>query len=64
MDKRGNHTSRASHVAERYNISRASLYRWAGDENNPFPKPHKIGPNTSVWFDAELDEYDELVRET
>ena len=48
-------------VGERYDVNRVTPWRWANDpryEYLGFPKPKKLGPNTSRWDDAELDEYD------
>lgn len=48
-------------VAKRYNVSRSTLWRWAHEPRFAdlnFPKPYKIGPNTSVWDEAELDAWD------
>ena len=48
-------------VGVRYEVDRATIWRWA---NHPryqrlgFPKPEKIGPNTSRWNDAKLDAWD------
>ncbi len=48
-------------VGVRYEVDRATIWRWA---NHPryqhlgFPKPVKIGPNTSRWDDDKLDAWD------
>lgn len=44
-------------VGNRYNVSRITPWRWARDVEG-FPKPRKLGPNTSRWNASELDEYD------
>ena len=35
-------------VAERYNTSKASIWRWT-KTNASFPQPIKIGPNCTRW---------------
>lgn len=53
--------SRVSTVARRYDTTPSTIWRWANEPRFAhlgFPRPVKIGPNTSVWNDAELDEYD------
>lgn len=45
-------------VGARYGVSRISVWRWS-KENENFPKPRKIGPNTSRWNSAELDQFDQ-----
>jgi len=44
-------------LGERYNVSRITPWRWARQIED-FPKPRKLGPNTSRWNASELDEYD------
>lgn len=44
-------------VGNRYNVSRITVWRWAR-EIADFPKPRKLGPNTTRWSVSQLDEYD------
>lgn len=44
-------------VAERYSISRISVWRWARE--GIIPTPYKLGPNVTRWKSSELDERDE-----
>jgi len=46
-----------SQVGSRYGVSRITIWRWS-KEIEQFPKPRKLGANTSRWNTAELDEYD------
>ena len=48
-------------VAQRYGVDRATIWRWANDPRYAdlkFPAPTKIGPNTTRWDDAQLDQFD------
>ena len=48
-------------VAQRYGVDRATIWRWANDPRYAylkFPKPQKIGPNTTRWDDERLDQHD------
>ena len=48
-------------VAIRYDVHRATPWRWANDPRYAylnFPKPKKIGPNTTRWDDDDLDQHD------
>ena len=48
-------------VGERYDVHRVTPWRWANDPRYKylkFPKPEKIGPNTSRWDDDKLDAWD------
>jgi len=42
-------------LQEEFGVSRATLYRWIKEYN--FPKPYKLGPNTSLWFKPEVDDW-------
>lgn len=44
-------------VGARYGVSRITIWRWS-KEIESFPKPRKLGPNTSRWNASELDGYD------
>ena len=53
--------SRAKSVAERYDTTPSTIWRWAHEARYAhlkFPKPIKIGPNTTAWNDDDLDRYD------
>ena len=41
------------------NKSRTTIWRWCRD--GLFPKPHKIGPNSSAWLSSEITEWKEKV---
>jgi signal transduction protein with GAF and PtsI domain len=48
-------------VADRYDNSPSTIWRWATEDRFAhlnFPKPIKLGPNTTAWDDDELDAYD------
>lgn len=36
-------------LAQRYSVSRATIWRWGADPNHPLPSPIKIGKNCSRW---------------
>jgi len=36
-------------LAERYDVNRASIWRWAKDRTNSFPKPVQLGPQITRW---------------
>lgn len=40
----------------RYPVSRATWWRWVRE--GKAPQPHKLGPNTTVWAEGPLDEWD------
>jgi predicted DNA-binding transcriptional regulator AlpA len=48
----------ADQVAERYSVSKASVWRWT-KTNERFPSPLKIGPNCTRWRLADLEAFDE-----
>ena len=53
--------SRVKTVAARYDNTVSTIWRWTNEPRFAylkFPKPIKIGPNTTVFADEELDEYD------
>ena len=53
-------------VAKRYGVDRATVWRWSNDphyQDLNFPKPKKVGPNTTRWDDDELDQHDERLIE-
>ena len=46
-------------VAARYSVSRITVWRWARERD--FPKPRKLGENTTRWYAPELEEHDEKI---
>ena len=50
--------SRVKKVAKRYDSTEKSVWRWAADENNPFPKPYKLSPGVTAWKNSELIEWE------
>ncbi len=53
---------RVGRVAARYDTTASTIWRWSREprfKKLNFPKPIKIGPNTTVWADEELDNYDQ-----
>ena len=53
---------RVGRVADRYDCTTSTIWRWSREPrfaHLKFPKPVKIGPNTTVWADEELDTYDQ-----
>ena len=57
----GRKFSRAKSVAFRYDTTPSTIWRWAREARFAhlnFPKPIKIGPNTTAWDDNDLDRYD------
>ena len=49
-------------VGERYGVNRVTPWRWANDPRYAhlkFPRPEKVGPNTTRWDDGKLDAWDE-----
>ena len=52
---------RVKRVAERYDTSPSSIWRWANEkrfEYLGFPRPIKIGPHTTAWAESDLDAWD------
>ena len=45
-------------VAEHFEVARTTPWRWA-KEIEDFPKPRKVGPNTSRWVADEILAYGE-----
>ena len=46
---------RLKELLKRLGVSRATLYRWM--QVYDFPRPIKLGPNTSAWVESEVDEW-------
>lgn len=40
---------RLADVRARYRVSGSTIWKWASDPKSGFPKPYKLGPNTTVW---------------
>lgn len=45
-------------VRKRYQIGNTTLYRWIGDEQTAFPKPHHLGPRCARWLQSELEAWE------
>lgn len=43
-------------VAQRYGVSRATVWRWA--QNKRFPQPVKLSPGCSRWRIADLEKFE------
>lgn len=43
-------------VADRFNVSTASIYRWIRERD--FPRPLKIGAGTVRWRLSDIEEYE------
>ena len=43
-------------VAERYDVSAATIWRWK--RSGRFPAPRRVGPNTTRWHIADLLEHE------
>lgn len=50
--------SRVKKVAKRYNATDKSVWRWAADDNNSFPKPYKLTAGVTAWKNSELLEWE------
>ena len=50
------HFIRDTGVAERYDVSRPTVWRWVRD--GLLPPPESLGPNTRRWRVATLDAHD------
>ena len=48
-------------LAQRYAVSRITVWRWA--RGGVIPKPKKLGPNTSRWSAAEIEQHDQRKME-
>ncbi len=46
---------RLRQLQEELGVSRATIYRWIKEYN--FPQPYKLGPNTSLWYKPEVEEW-------
>lgn len=45
-------------VAERYSVGRGTVWKWAAERRDGFPRPHKLGHRITRWSVDELDEFD------
>lgn len=45
-------------VRKRYQIGNTTLYRWIGDVQINFPKPHQLGSRCVRWLQSELEEWE------
>jgi prophage regulatory protein len=45
------------HLAERYQVARPTIWRWARNDKD-FPKPVKLSPGCSRWNLAELESWE------
>lgn len=41
-------------LARRYGLHRKTIWNWAKDPSNPFPRPKKISLNTTRWLNEEI----------
>jgi len=49
-------------VAQRYEVSSASIWRWV--RQGRFPKPVKIGPRSTRWRRKSIDDHDAKISES
>lgn len=49
---------RVGQVAQRYGVSIATVWRWADEDNNPFPKPIRLSKGTTRWNLDELETHE------
>jgi prophage regulatory protein len=45
---------RLADVRTRYRVSRSTIWKWAASPETGFPKPIKLGANTTCWKLADL----------
>ncbi|SDR80759.1 Prophage CP4-57 regulatory protein (AlpA) [Halopseudomonas sabulinigri] len=43
-------------ISQRYSVSPATIWRWVS--TGAFPKPHKLGPATTRWHIADLEDFE------
>ncbi len=53
--RKGEIVLRLQDVERRTGLRRATIYRRAGE--GTFPKPIKLGPNSSGWLESEIDAF-------
>ena len=52
---------RVKRVAERYDTSCSTIWRWSKEKrfsDLKFPRPVKIGPHTTGWAESDLEAWD------
>lgn len=50
---------RLADMRTRYRVSGSTIWNWAADESTGFPKPIRLGPNTTVWRIADLLQWEQ-----
>ena len=45
---------RLADMRARYRVSGSTIWKWAADPRSGFPKPIKLGANTTVWRLSDL----------
>lgn len=60
--KPGNLFLSADQVANRYNVHRASIYRWAKEAD--FPKPIKLGDNCTRWSLEDIEAWEQMKKDS
>lgn len=50
---------RLADMRTRYRVSGSTIWKWAADPQSGFPKPFKLGANTTVWRLTDLLEWEE-----
>lgn len=53
--RKGDSILRLPEVERRTGLRRATIYRRAGE--GTFPKPVRMGPNSTGWFESEIDAF-------
>ncbi|GHA61573.1 hypothetical protein GCM10008927_28880 [Amylibacter ulvae] len=53
---------RVENVAARYDVSIATIWRWASETANVFPKPIQLSRGTTRWLLGELENYDAQLK--
>lgn len=48
----------ADQLAARYGVNRSTIWRWASARNGTFPKPVKLGEQTTRWKLEDVERYD------
>ncbi|MFN7185442.1 MAG: helix-turn-helix transcriptional regulator [Alphaproteobacteria bacterium] len=47
------------HVAQKYNVSVATIWRWANDPATGFPKPVSLSPGCTRWRLSMLKDWED-----
>lgn len=45
-------------LAQRYAVAVPTIWRWARDPNNAFPKPVKLGENCTRWRLEDVEQWE------